>query len=196
MIAVVVMLLAAPPAKADLKVALSHTVVVKVSDRNRAADALIVEAERVGGYFAERTDDGVTLKVPARHTKALLAKVDPLGVVVDRTTSAEDVASELVEARTLLRSREQVLQRYFGVLSQAGSSSVVSVEREMTALVREIEELRGDIRLLEHRVQYATLSVQFQFRDRQAPARSGDSSFAWLNTVNLVDLLAEFSYGD
>ncbi|MBI3179146.1 MAG: DUF4349 domain-containing protein, partial [Deltaproteobacteria bacterium] len=164
-------------------------------DRNKTADALIAEAERMGGYFSERSDDSVTFKIPARHTKALLAKVDPLGVVVERTTHAEDVAAQLLEARTLLKSREQVLQRYFGVLNQAGPSTVVSVEREMTALVREIEELRGDIRLLEHRVQFASVSVQFQFRDRQAPARSGDSSFAWLNTVNLVDLLAEFSYG-
>ena len=36
--------------------------------------------------------------------------------------------------------------------------------------------------------------LRFQFRDRRPPARGGASSFGWLNTVNLVDLFAEFSH--
>jgi hypothetical protein len=96
--------------------------------------------------------------------------------------------------RTRLASREGMLQHYFKVVAGASSSQVEEVERAMTELVQEIESLRGAIQLQEHQLAYAEVVVSFSFRDRRAPVASGRSSFDWLNSVNLADLIADFGH--
>ncbi|OGQ88260.1 MAG: hypothetical protein A2289_22860 [Deltaproteobacteria bacterium RIFOXYA12_FULL_58_15] len=173
---------------------ISSTMTLKVTDRNKAADTLIEEAEKTGGYFSSRDDDQVVLKVPVARADAFIAKIEPLGKIIDRTFNAEDVGTRLTELRTRLSSREQVFHRYFAVLNTAGQNSIVEVESQMTQLVQEIEGLKGSIGMLEHQLQLAEIIVRFEFRDRRPPARDGSSSFAWLNTVNLADLFEEFSH--
>jgi hypothetical protein len=185
---------APPPSETEGRTAVSASLVLKVTNRDSAADALIDAAEKRGGWFATRDDHSVVLVVPVQRVDELVAEVEPLGVVVERTFAAEDVTSRLREQRTRLASRKEVFERYFAVLQRAGHGTVVEVESQMTSLVQEIEDLKGSIKLLEHQLAYARVTVQFQFRDRRPPARSGDSSFGWLNTVNLVDLFAEFSH--
>jgi hypothetical protein len=176
------------------ELAVHTSLVLKVADRVKIADQLVAEGERRGGYFTERSDETVTLKVPAARFKELVSVAEMLGVVVQRNHHAEDVALQLAELRARLRSRQEVLERYFAVIKTANVGQVVSVEREMTRLVQEIEQVKGELRVLEHQVELSTLNVQFQFQDRRPPAADGSSSFAWLNTVNLVSLLEDFAH--
>ena len=171
-------------------------IVVKVDDRDLAADTLTAAAQELGGYFTTRTNDGITFKVPRARIAEFEAKAESLGIVIQRTRHADDLARLLTEQRTRLASRQEVFQRYFEVLATATTESVVAVEREMTEMVQQIELLKGSIRLLEHRLRFAELEVAFRFRERRPPARSGDSAFPWLNTVNLVDLLGRFAYDE
>ena len=53
--------------------------------------------------------------------------------------------------------------------------------------------IKGRILFLENRIQYAQVSVSFQFRDRSAPVRTGHSSFRWLNELNIADLMEDFN---
>jgi hypothetical protein len=177
---------------AGRRVAVSSTLVVKVTDRDAAADAAIDTAEKAGGYFITRDNQQVVLKVPVPKAEDVTAKAAGLGVVVQRSFAANDIGQTLDEQRTLLKSRETVFQRYFAVLASATPSTIVEVESEMTRLVAQIESLKGQIKLMEHQLRYATITVQFEFRDRRPPVRTGNSSFAWLNTVNLSDLMGAF----
>jgi hypothetical protein len=181
---------------AEPRTAISSTMVLKVSDRNKTADALIADAEKLGGYFSSRTDDQVTLKVPTEDAKSFIADAEKMGKVVERSFSANDVGGHLRELRTLLKSRQQVFQRYFAVLSSATQSTIVQVEAQMTQLVQEIEGLKGQIRLIQHQLQFAEIVVRFEFRERRPPSRDGNSSFEWLNTVNIADLFEEFAHAD
>jgi len=181
------------PPEATPRTAIEATLVVKVSDRDKAADTLIDYAEKLGGYFPSRTDDQVVLKVPVKHAEIFVARVEKLGVVVEKTFSAKDMGARLAELRTRLKSREGVFARYFKVLNTASISSIVEVENEMTQILQEIEGLKGSILYIEHQLQLAAITVRFQFRDRRPPTRDGSSSFDWLNTVNLADLFGEFS---
>ncbi len=193
MTALLCALLLGAPAAAP-RTAVSATMVVKVTDRTKTADQLIDEVEKLGGYFASRTDAEVVLKVPVAEAKRLMALVEQAGKVIDRQFAAQDVGERLEELRTRLKSRQQVFERYFAVLAGANAQAVVEVEQAMTQLVQEIESLKGALRLLEHQLQLAQVVVRFEFRERRPPERSGSSSFAWLNTMNLVDLLREFGH--
>lgn len=190
----VLAVLLAPDAELQPRIAVTDNLTVKVSDPQKASDALVAAAESANGYFTSRTDSGVSLRIPTAHAKKIFAIAEAQGVVVERSHNTFDFTEALEEQSTLLASRRQVLERYFDVLKSAHADAVVSVEREMTSLIAEIEELEGAIRLEEHNLAYATLNVSYQFRDRRAPSSEGVSSFKWLNTVNLGDLLGDFQY--
>jgi len=194
--AMILALLLAVPKSPSPPVASKTTIVLKVADRRAAADALVKEASRVGGYFSSRNDELLQLKIPRGSLDAVLRAAEKLGTIVQTTRQSEDVAMQLERNKTLLTSRTQVLNRYFAVLSGASAQSVITVEREMTSLVQEIERLKGQIRHLEHRIRFAELHVAYRFPQRKMPIPDGRSSFEWLNTVNLVDLTEEFAQDD
>jgi hypothetical protein len=172
------------------------SLVVKVGVPDATADAVVAEAVRLGGWFASRTRTTVTLEVPVSNHEEFLAFVAKQGLVADRTYTASDLGAELEDLNARLRAREGVLDRYEAVLATASSKSIVSVERQIVGVVEEIEEIKGRIRYLEHQAAFATVAVSFDFRDRAAPARDGSSSFAWLNTMNLQDVVSEFRYDE
>ncbi len=174
-------------------VAIQNSVVLKVNDREKTADAIVGLVDEVGGYFSNRTDSSLTLKVPADSAQKVLAFIEQSGIIVERNYNARDIGYPLEEMRARLSSREEVLKRYFSVISTATVNAVVTVEREMTSLVQEIESLKGRLRLLEHQLAFSEIRVDFQFRDRRPPLKTGNSNFQWLNTVNLADLIQEFS---
>jgi hypothetical protein len=166
--------------------------VVKVPDRDRAADAVVAAAEAAQGYFTEKSRDVVIVKVPAAQAQGLIEIVTRQGEVIDRQYRREDLGDELIKKQAALKSKEAVHNQYLEVLRQADAEDVLYVEKEIVELVGEIETLKGAIRYLHHRVRFAEIQVSFQFRDRAAPVADGTSSFAWLNTLNLMDLLKDY----
>lgn len=174
-------------------IAVSNLLVLKTADPQAAGDTLVEKTRELGGYFSNRNDLSLTFKVPAKKADQLVAFVESMGTVIDRNYSAVDVGQALAEAKTRLRSRQDVYKRYFSVLRTAKAKAVVSVEREITSLIQEIEQLQGTLKLLEHQLALTEIEVHFRFPDRRPPLKTGNSSFAWLNTVNLSDLIQGFA---
>lgn len=174
---------------------ISASLVLKVRVPDETAELLIQKAESLNGYFTTRSNSSVVLKVPATEAKGFMEYAATLGVVAERNYQTQDVGQQLREARSRLAAREEVMRKYLDVMGEAGTAGVLRVEQEVTRLVGEIEQLKGSLRLMEHRLELAEIQVSFQFRDRSAPVRDGRSSFPWLNTMNLVDLVEDFRYG-
>lgn len=175
--------------------AINASMVLKVQRPTEVADTLVQRVATDGGYFAERSMLRVRFKVPTAKAESFIDFVEEQGIIASRSFNNQGLTAELAEVRARLAAREDVLERYFAVLKTASPESVITVERQIVGLVAEIENLKGRIRSLEHRSTYADVVVDFQFRDRAAPARDGSSSFRWLNTMNLADLTAAFHNG-
>lgn len=182
-------------AQARTESQITASLVLKVAKRDEAADALVKKTQALGGYFSTLASAQVVLRVPVDHTEDLLATARSLGLVVSNTYQRTDQSAPLGDLRSRLGARQDVLQRYLEVLGSAHADAVVTVEQQVTSLIAEIEGLQGRIRLLENQVDYATVTVAFQFRERAAPRVDGSSSFAWLNTVNLSELIGDFRGG-
>lgn len=182
-------------ALADKPTHITASMVIKVGQRDAAVDALIAEAQRLGGYFASLSTGAVSLRVPVDQIDEVIHFAVQQGLVVDRQFQSRELAAELGELRAKLATREKMLEQYFALLPQARADSVLTVEYEIVQLVSQIEVLKGRIRLLENQATWAQLDVSFQFRERMAPVRDGSSSFTWLNTLNLADLVESFRSG-
>ena len=174
---------------------LTASIVVQVDDRDVAQRAVIADAEALGGWFSALGAQNVTVRVPNAKVPDMVERVRKLGEVVDRGFGREALGQQLADARSALAARQEVLARYYEVLEQAGPDSVVAVESEIDRVIREMESYQGRIRALEDRGAWAQVDVSFQFRDRSAPAPTGQSSFAWINRVDLALVLADFRGG-
>ena len=163
--------------------------VLKVANKGEAQQSVITEAERLGGYFSQLSESQVSVRVPVAHQDDLLTHLDGLGLVADRQYSSTDLREQLEDSKTRLSARQKVLDQYFKLLSTANAKAVITVEREITRLVAEVERYQGSIRLLEHDAKLASVVVRFQFRDRTQPNQSTGSSFAWLNSLSLARLV-------
>lgn len=179
---------AAEAQAADQATAVTAHLVLKVGQPIEAADALVAETTKLGGWFQARTQDHVELRVPVARFEQLIDAAEALGKVADRGAAREDLTRPLAEARQRLKSRQELLEKYYEVLKTADDKSIVRVETQVVQAIEVIEALQGQIRVLEDRADHARVSVSFTFRDRQAPRRDGSSSFAWLNTLNVVDV--------
>ncbi len=168
------------------------SLVVQVYDREAASSDLIAQAEASGGWFSSLTEDQVSFRIPGAELDAFLEFARAQGTVVGRDYRSQDRSAELADLRIRLQGREEILARYMEVLDEARSGAVVRVEQQITNAIAEIEQIKGRILFLDNRVQYAQVEVNFQFRDRSAPVRTGHSSFLWLNQLNLADLVADF----
>ncbi len=175
-------------------IAIQASLVLKVSHPATTAKQIIEKVEALGGYFSIYTEQNLVLKVPRDKTQDMIAFASGLGIVVEKNFAAKDIGAELDEMRTRLQSQSQILEKFLAIMYTANQEGIVAVESEITKLLEEIDTLKGALLLLEHRLEYAQLSVSFRFRERKAPIPSGVSSFPWLNTMNMEDLIKEFSH--
>lgn len=179
----------------ESKAAIVARLVLKVTDRDQAASLLIQRAEELEGWFSRRSDEMVELKIPAAKAEGFIGFALEQGILADRSYSSTNYDNRLSLLAATLKSKESLLSDYLDVLKEAKQSSILAVEQEIVALTEQIEKIKGEMRYLAHNAEYARISISFQFRDRSAPTADGKSSFRWLNTMNLSDLVRDFQYG-
>ncbi len=177
---------AAPEAAPTLRV--TAGLVLRVVDREAAIQATVAAAQ-FGGWFSSLTPDAVTVRIPTGQVDPFLAGAASLGRVEGRSYDRADLGGQIVDLESRLAARRDVLARYMAVLADASPKAVVQVEREITRVVSEIEGIEGQLKVLRDRAAFAEVTLSFRYRDRRAPRRDGSSSFAWLNSMNVADLL-------
>ncbi len=172
------------------------SVSVRVDDRRAARELTRAHAVEVGGWFSRLGPDEVVCRVPAADVEEFTAWATGLGDLIERNFSRDDLGPAIADAEARLAARKEVMERYLVVLAGAGPSTVVQVEQEITRLVSEIEAVQGELQVLKDRAAFGEVTVSFRFRERRAPVSDGSSNFAWLNTMNVSDFLADLAAGE
>ena len=175
--------------------AFTATLALRVDDREAALQKAIALTRAHKGWFASLSDDRVSLRVPVGEARALVEELRGQGEVFERSFESQDLRAQRAELESRLKARNTVLGQYMAVLSTASAASVVAVEQEITRVVAEIEGIEGQLRVIDDRAGIARVDVGFVYRDRAAPLRDGTSSFAWLNQMNMADLLGDLQQG-
>lgn len=172
--------------------AIGSSLTIQVPDRDASAARLIAQAEALGGYFSVVTQESLTLKVPTGKANELIAFVKANWKPVQESYRSEALQGAIDQLQARLKAKQELYARYEKLLAEAEARDIVEVEAAATQLIREIELLKGQLRALQHRVDYASVVLNFRLLERQRPSEAGDSPFAWLNTLGLESLLREF----
>jgi len=130
--------------------------------------AQAVELASANGGFVEtsvtrRRAGTLTVRVPAANFDETLAGLRALGDVTVQRISGQDVTAEYVDLQARLRiekSRREVLLR---LMDQAVSiEQTIRVQNALDDTQLRIEQLQGNIRLLDDRVSLATVEVSLR----------------------------------
>jgi hypothetical protein len=135
-------------------------------------------ADRLGGYVQSSTTSGgrsgyVTMRVPASRFQEALRSLRGLGQVDSESVFGRDVTAQYVDLSARLRialARRRVL---FGLMDKAVSiEQTIRVQNALDEVQLRIEELQGEINVLNDRVSQATIRVSMREAGVKVAARS------------------------
>lgn len=157
----------------------------------RARADLITALEGMGVYIQSNQDFSFDLRVPTDRFEQVVALLQHRADVIDLTTSSQDVALEWSN----LVARQRVLQesrlRLIEMLSLSATvSDTLLVERELNDVTHELESIQGRLKSLNHRIQYAPLTLSITQRSNERPRlQRANNQFAWVSNYGPSTLL-------
>lgn len=147
-----------------------------------SAQGGFVLSSGVEGREARR--GSIVLRIPSDRFEAALASLRDLGSVERERVAGEDVGQEFVdlEARLRnLRAQEAVLLR---LMNEAQTvTDTIRVQKELTGIQLEVEQIRGRLRYLHDQTSFGTISVSMAEAGVVAPGEPGIIAQAWERAV-------------
>ena len=165
--------------------------ILKVVNPRDARVELEKLAEERGGHPILVTDSSISIKLPPAKLSEFIETASTHGLVVEKTLERADLTQEIAQLEGQLSSKQKVLARLRSFFDDSNVEATLRIEQNMTALVSEIESVKGRLRVLRDRSKWAVVEISFRFRERDKIIYV-HSPFEWLNTVNLDEFLGEF----
>jgi hypothetical protein len=170
---------------------LSHSVsaTLLVTDPEKSSDLITEWVEGSGGLYLFKSNDRVVFRFPYEKIKGLRNLLEETAdEIVDISFEAQDVRERIVQLRSGIASREEILTKNMSYLGRANVAGTLAIEREILRLVQEIETLKGELRRLEVERVLAWGEVNLNFKQQTLPDDI-PSSFGWINTVDFIRFL-------
>lgn len=109
------------------------------------------------GHFSYGT---IVLQVPQHVFTTLVSQVQRVGHVTSINTTSTDVTAQYVDLRARISAFEVSRSQYLTIMSRAKSiGDVLAVQNQLNNLQSQIEQLQGQLNVLNNATTFATLSV-------------------------------------
>ncbi len=143
---------------------------LEVSRLDPAVASVRALAAKVGGYVTNSSTAGgrdqvraatLELRIPAQRYDEAVASLAEIGRVESTQTSAEDVGEEFVDLTARIDNQRKLESRLIDLLANRTGrlQDVLAVERELSRVRTEIDQVEGRLRYLKNRVSLSTLTV-------------------------------------
>jgi hypothetical protein len=147
-------------ATVDLVVENFDPVPSRVEDLTKKFDAYVARSNVIGTPGSPRSGQW-TVRVPADRYDAFLAAARGLGEVRRVGSDSQDVSEEFYDVEARIRNQKQEETRLLKLLDKATGKleEVLAVEREISRVRGEIEQLEGRMRVLSDLSALATVEI-------------------------------------
>lgn len=162
----------------------SLTLAAPADRLDRVADRIVRLTDRHDGFVLRSSlstgDEGTTggefeLRIPAVRLQAAIGELSKLADVRARTQDGQDVTPEFVSAQERLQGARAERRSLLRRLERAPNDAAAeSIRRRLDLNAGEIRGLRGRVRDLRTRTNYASVSVTLQAKDGDEGAFSPD----------------------
>lgn len=121
----------------------------------------------------------VTLRVPVGSFEELLAQVQSpgFGTVTSVTTSGQDVTAQYVDLQARIQSLDDARTQFEQIMARAQTiGDLLTVEDQISNLETQIEQLQGQLQVMDNQTTYSTLTVHVTERGKAAAATKAPPS--------------------
>jgi hypothetical protein len=143
---------------------------VEVSKLDPAIAEVRTLATKFGGYITNSSSSGgrdqvraamFEIRIPAQRYDEAVAALASIGRVESTQTNAQDVGEEFVDVTARVENSRKLEARLVELLANRTGrlQDVLAVERELSRVRTEIDQMEGRIRYLKNRVALSTLTV-------------------------------------
>jgi Domain of unknown function (DUF4349) len=158
---------APPPAGVERKIATVSTVDIQVKEVGDATVKITAFIEGAGGYVsAQQTSLGdnptstISAKIPPSQLSGLLNSIGGVGKVVARGQQADDVTAQYVDLEGRIASQRISVDRMRELYAKASTvEELAKAEGELARRESELESMLGQKRVLDGRVDLATITI-------------------------------------
>ncbi|MBI3736022.1 DUF4349 domain-containing protein [Candidatus Sumerlaeota bacterium] len=188
------------------KVVYAANVTLAVMDKASARDAIERIAERMGGFILSSTFDQVTFRVKPENFRSAIEGVSSLGEVLVRDIRSDDVTAQYYDIELRIDVAEGTRKRLMEIIKNSGTvKDILEVEKEIRRLTEEIEQMKGNLRLMKDRVDWATVTVSLEQKILQPsptatptptpsptplPHEQSGRLFGWMDGIGLEQTMA------
>jgi hypothetical protein len=117
-------------------------------------------AEGLSGYAVEVSSESITAKVPTERLDEALAAITTLAEVTHKNVRVSDVTSRYVDLQIRIANLEKVRARLQELAEQGEDvKAILEVEKELNRVTSQLEQLKGQMRMLGNQVTFATIHV-------------------------------------
>jgi hypothetical protein len=139
-----------------------------------------VETSSAAGVQSKSGD--LTIRVPSQFFQSAIRDLRGLGRVTGQSISGQDVTSQYVDLQSRLRNwqaQEVVLLKLMGRATTIGDT--LRIQNELSQVQLRIEELKGQLRVLDNQTSFATIEVSMREIGHVPPAQARSSGLgqAW-----------------
>lgn len=119
----------------------------------------------------------MVLRIPSDSFDEAMAELEKLGKLVDSSTTATDVTTEVIDTDVRVKNARTSIERIRTLLSRAEKiGDVISIESELANREAELNSLLAQQAHLADQTSLSTITVSIS-RDGTAPAKGSDSGF-------------------
>jgi hypothetical protein len=177
------------PLAAEESVVLNYS--MRTADAALFEQELIAWAEDRSGYLQALSNESLTLRFSSSTSLAELAQLlKRHGTILEESVNREDLAERVHNVKTGLAIKEKHLESLHKLFSGSDREQTIAIEKELHKIVLEIERLKGELRLLDDRMQLHTAIVRF--RNVSVPARQSSIQFPWIQALTVDSFLEGF----
>ena len=159
-----------PPVGPDIVKTAGISIEVKKGGFETAFDAATTIAGRYAGYVEDSSMQGInaksgelTIRVPASAFDQAMNDLRGLGSVEGQSISGQDVTSQFVDLNARLRTWEAQEAVLLRLMRRATSiESTLRVQNQLQDVQFRIEQIKGQLRLLENQTSLATIDVSLR----------------------------------
>lgn len=155
-------------------------------------DRILLRAQAVGGWLANREDNSLSVKIPSDSLESFSRWTWTLAKRVDYSLSVEDLSERINDLKVSIASRDTLLRAYLALVdSSQNTYQLRDVERLGANLAVELGQLRGQLGAELARVRWAQLTVRLGQLGGSASTMPRPSPFEWINQTGLAPLREE-----
>jgi hypothetical protein len=148
------------------------SLVTRRGEFGRSFDRATQIARTFGGYVESSSTSGVrnkygqlTIRVPSSRFQQALGQLKTLGRVEGQTLSGQDVTAQYVDLQARRRNWEAQERALLALMARATTiGQTLRIQNELSQVQMRIEELKGQLQVLNDQTTFATIQVAMRER--------------------------------